>query len=99
MKSFWRQQVERARHVASRGGLIVVSIHLRHSANAKAWPLIAQALEEIASLADPVGEVIESRERPNGLNIKKRTFFSSELLSPFRIHAPHPLNGISAKLK
>lgn len=32
---------------------------------------IAQALEEIAGLADPVGEVIESRERPNGLNIKK----------------------------
>ena len=32
---------------------------------------IAQALEEIAGLANPVGEVIESRERPNGLNIKK----------------------------
>ena len=49
VKSFWRQQVERARHVASRGGLIVVSIHLRHSANAKAWPLIAQALEEMTN--------------------------------------------------
>jgi len=32
---------------------------------------IAQALEEIAGLANPVGEVIESRERPNGLNITK----------------------------
>ena len=32
---------------------------------------IAQALEEIAALADPVGEVIESRDRPNGLKINK----------------------------
>ncbi|MEC9005175.1 MAG: glutamate-5-semialdehyde dehydrogenase [Planctomycetota bacterium] len=32
---------------------------------------IAQALEEIAALEDPVGEVIESRDRPNGLKINK----------------------------
>jgi len=32
---------------------------------------IAQALEEIAALADPVGELIESRDRPNGLKINK----------------------------
>jgi glutamate-5-semialdehyde dehydrogenase len=32
---------------------------------------MAQALEEIAALADPFGEVIESRDRPNGLKINK----------------------------
>src|SRR4029078_10236512 len=32
---------------------------------------IAAALEEIAMLADPVGEVIESTVRPNGLKIQK----------------------------
>jgi glutamate-5-semialdehyde dehydrogenase len=32
---------------------------------------IATALEEIAMLADPVGEVIESTVRPNGLKIQK----------------------------
>ena len=32
---------------------------------------IAQALEEIAALPDPVGELIESRDRPNGLKINK----------------------------
>jgi glutamate-5-semialdehyde dehydrogenase len=32
---------------------------------------IAKALEEVAALADPVGEVIESTVRPNGLKISK----------------------------
>lgn len=32
---------------------------------------IAAALEEIAMLADPIGEVIESTVRPNGLDIQK----------------------------
>lgn len=32
---------------------------------------IAVALEEIAALADPVGEVIESSVRPNGLDVSK----------------------------
>jgi glutamate-5-semialdehyde dehydrogenase len=32
---------------------------------------IAQSLEEVASLRDPVGEVIESSVRPNGLEVQK----------------------------
>ncbi|MCH8045385.1 MAG: glutamate-5-semialdehyde dehydrogenase [Planctomycetes bacterium] len=32
---------------------------------------IAAALEEIAALADPIGEVIESSRRPNGLEVSK----------------------------
>lgn len=33
---------------------------------------IAAALEEVAALPDPIGEVIESSRRPNGLQIKKQ---------------------------
>lgn len=39
--------------------------------DAKGVAAIAAALEEIAAQADPVGEVIESSVRPNGLQVRK----------------------------
>ena len=33
---------------------------------------MAQGMEQVAALPDPVGEVMEQFERPNGLHIEKR---------------------------
>ena len=43
----------------------------RLTLNPKRIEAVAQALEQVASLADPIGEVIDSSIRPNGLQVQR----------------------------
>lgn len=62
------KDVERARKANLSGALID-----RLSLNSSKISKMADSLFEIAALKDPVGKIIETRRRPNGLSIKKVT--------------------------
>src|SRR5579863_7611161 len=62
-----RDDLERAR-VAGKSGAFVERLTL----NPARIEAMAKGVDEVAALPDPVGEVIESWRRPNGLEIVKR---------------------------